>query len=112
MGAHAIKRVPASSDRTPPDATMKPVDAPSAWTSPSDLDKKESDGRDPHLCYVLSYVLVNAQCVLYYGCCKGETYLRREKKSAFPAIWKPPFAQFARRINPALSMPATHHVKL
>ena len=26
---------------------MKRVDAPSAWSSPSDLDKKESDGRDP-----------------------------------------------------------------
>ena len=26
---------------------MNPVDAPSAWCSPSDLDKKESDGRDP-----------------------------------------------------------------
>ena len=26
---------------------MKPVDAPSAWSSHSDLDKKESDGRDP-----------------------------------------------------------------
>ena len=25
---------------------MKPVDAPSACSSPSDLDKKESDGRD------------------------------------------------------------------
>ena len=35
------------SDRTPPDATMKAVDAPSALSSPSDLDKKESDGRDP-----------------------------------------------------------------
>ena len=26
---------------------MKPVDASSAWSRPSDLDKKESDGRDP-----------------------------------------------------------------
>ena len=26
---------------------MKSVDAPSAWNSPSDLDKKEFDGRDP-----------------------------------------------------------------
>ena len=26
---------------------MKPVDAPSVWSRPSDLDKKESDGRDP-----------------------------------------------------------------
>ena len=25
---------------------MKPVGAPSTWTSPSDLDKKESDERD------------------------------------------------------------------
>ena len=32
--------------RTPPDATMKPVDAPSAWFSPSDLDRKESDRWD------------------------------------------------------------------
>ena len=38
---------PYPSDRTPPDATMKPVDAPSARTTPSDLHKKESDGRDP-----------------------------------------------------------------
>ena len=38
---------PYRSDRTPSDAIMKRVDAPSAWTSPSDLDKKESDGRDP-----------------------------------------------------------------
>ena len=35
-----------SLDRAPPDATMKRVDAPSAWSSSSDLDKKESDGRD------------------------------------------------------------------
>ena len=41
---------PHPSDRTPPDATMKRVNAPSAWTSPSGLDKKESDGRDPPLC--------------------------------------------------------------
>ena len=28
---------------------MKPVDAPSAWSSPSDLDRKESNGRNsPH----------------------------------------------------------------
>ena len=26
---------------------MRRVGAPSAWSSPSDLDKKESDGRDP-----------------------------------------------------------------
>ena len=32
---------PYPSDRTPPDAIMKRVGAPSAWTSPSDLDKKE-----------------------------------------------------------------------
>ena len=38
---------PYPSDRPPPDAYMKPVDAPSAWSSLSDLDKKESDGRDP-----------------------------------------------------------------
>ena len=37
------------SDRVPLDATMKPVDAPSAWCSTSDLVKKESDGRDPPL---------------------------------------------------------------
>ena len=35
---------PYPSDRTPHDATMKPVVAPSAWFSHSDLDKKESDG--------------------------------------------------------------------
>ena len=29
---------------------MKPVDAPSAWSSPSDLDKKESDtGKNPDI---------------------------------------------------------------
>ena len=38
---------PHPSDRTPPDANMKRVGAPSTWTSPSDLDKKESDGRHP-----------------------------------------------------------------
>ena len=38
---------PYPSDGTPPDATMKRVGAPSAWSSPSDLDKKEFDGRDP-----------------------------------------------------------------
>ena len=38
---------PFPSDKTPPDATMKPGDAPSAWSSPSDLDRKKSDGRDP-----------------------------------------------------------------
>ena len=46
---------PHLSDRTPqqphcyrtPDATIKPVDAPSAWSCPSDLDKKKSDGREP-----------------------------------------------------------------
>ena len=37
---------PHPTDRTPPDATIKRVGAPSAWTSPSDLDRKESDGRD------------------------------------------------------------------
>ena len=31
---------PYSPDRTPPDATMKRVDAPSAWSSPSDLGIK------------------------------------------------------------------------
>ena len=30
-----------------PYAAMKRLGALSAWTSPSDLDKKESDGRDP-----------------------------------------------------------------
>ena len=40
------KSCPYPSDRTPPDATMKHVGAPSAWSRPSDLDKKESDGRD------------------------------------------------------------------
>ena len=30
----------------PPDATMKPVHALSSWSRPSDLDKKESDGRN------------------------------------------------------------------
>ena len=34
------------SDRTPPYAITKRVGAPSAWTSPSDLDKRELDGRD------------------------------------------------------------------
>ena len=29
---------------TPPDVIMKPVHALSSWSSPSDLDKKESDG--------------------------------------------------------------------
>ena len=38
---------PYHSDRTPYDANMKSVDAPPAWSSPSDLDYKESDGRDP-----------------------------------------------------------------
>ena len=38
---------PFPSDRTPPYATMKLVDAPLTWSSPSDLDNKESDGRDP-----------------------------------------------------------------
>ena len=28
------------SDRTPPDAIMKRVDGPSAWSSPSDLDRR------------------------------------------------------------------------
>ena len=35
------------SDRTPPAATMKHVDATSAWYSHLYLDKKEYDGRDP-----------------------------------------------------------------
>ena len=43
----AATRCSGCPDRPPPDATMKRVDAPSAWPSPSDLDKKESDGRDP-----------------------------------------------------------------
>ena len=38
---------PYPSEIRPPDATMKRVGAPSAWFSHSDLDKKESDGRDP-----------------------------------------------------------------
>ena len=40
---------PHPSDRTPPDATMRRVDAPSAWSSASDLDNKELDGRDPQV---------------------------------------------------------------
>ena len=43
--ADARPAMPVSSDRTPPDPPMKRVDAPSVWPSPSDLDKKESDGR-------------------------------------------------------------------
>ena len=35
-----------SLDKTPPDATMKRVGAPSAWSIYSNLDRKESDGRD------------------------------------------------------------------
>ena len=38
---------PYSSDMTPPDATKKRVDAPSAWSSHLNLDKKISDRRDP-----------------------------------------------------------------
>ena len=38
---------PYPSNRTPTDAKMKPVDIPSAWSSPTDLGKKESEGRDP-----------------------------------------------------------------
>ena len=38
---------PYPSDRSPSDATMKPVAVSSAWTRPSDLGKNESDGRDP-----------------------------------------------------------------
>ena len=37
---------PYSLDRTPPHATMKRVDSRSAWSGPSDLDTKESDGQD------------------------------------------------------------------
>ena len=37
---------PYPSDRTPPDATMKPVDALSAWSGHSDLDEEEFDERD------------------------------------------------------------------
>ena len=36
-----------ASDRTLPDATMKSMDAPSAWANLSNLDKTGSDGRDP-----------------------------------------------------------------
>ena len=35
---------PYPSDRTPPDATMKPVDALPAWSCHSDLDKNPMDG--------------------------------------------------------------------
>ena len=38
---------PYPTGRTSPDATMKRVDALRAWSSRSDLDQKESDGRDP-----------------------------------------------------------------
>ena len=38
---------PYPSDRTSRDANMKPVDAPSVWSSTTVLDKKESDGWDP-----------------------------------------------------------------
>ena len=34
---------PYPSDRVPPDANMMPVDAPSAWSTPSDLGRKESN---------------------------------------------------------------------
>ena len=37
---------PYPSYKTSPDAIMKPMDDPSAWSSHSDLDKKDSDGRD------------------------------------------------------------------
>ena len=40
-----------ASDTTQPDATMKHVDAPSAWSIPSDLDKEESDVFDEHSHY-------------------------------------------------------------
>ena len=45
--ADATSVIPYPSDRTPPYAITKRVDSPSTWTSPSDLDRKESDGRDP-----------------------------------------------------------------
>ena len=38
---------PYPSNRTPPEANMKCVDATSAWSIHSDFDKKESGGRDP-----------------------------------------------------------------
>ena len=38
---------PYPSARPPPDATMKPVNAPSVWSSHSDLGKKKSGGRNP-----------------------------------------------------------------
>ena len=38
--------MPISLDRIAPDATIEPVDASWAWSSKSDLGKKESDGRD------------------------------------------------------------------
>ena len=47
MGAYGRPRMPIPSDRIPPDANVKPVAAPLAWSICSDLDKKESDGRDP-----------------------------------------------------------------
>ena len=37
---------PYPSDRTPPDATTKPVDDHTVWSSPSDLCAPGSDGRD------------------------------------------------------------------
>ena len=50
LQADARPAMPYPSDGTPPDATMKRVGAPSAWTSPSDLDKKESDEWDRWVC--------------------------------------------------------------
>ena len=46
-GRHQARHAHILQNRPPLDATMKRVDAPSAWSSTSDLDKKESDGRDP-----------------------------------------------------------------
>ena len=62
-------------DRTPPDASMKRVGAPSAWSSHSYLNKKESDGLDlpqgvaPHAHRgVVSTPKLTALCPRFYQC--------------------------------------------
>ena len=73
----------------PPDAIREPVDAPSAWSSPSDLGKTESDGRNspqgvaPHANRGVAGVPVNAVYCIYVqhqelSLCKIQHFVNRK----------------------------------
>ena len=64
-GRRQARNCPYPSDMSPPDATMKPVDAPTTWSSPPDLGKTRFDWEST--CALLTWWLYCRwmSCVLY-----------------------------------------------